>query len=124
MSDLNELNGLPHNPPAEPVVPVAETADEQALHDEMEELAKVFQAELDRAKSEAKAVAENAPVDPEIELSDAAQIPPAAEKTVAENAPIPEEELCDCCGEKRRGTAKDPDSPFCTECDAGLRLPV
>lgn len=121
MSDLNELNGLPHNTPAEPVVPVAETADEQALHDEMEELAKVFQAELDRAKAEAKSVAENAPVDPEIELSDAAQIPPAAEKTVAENAPIPEEELCDCCGEKRRGTAKDPTSPFCTECDAGLR---
>lgn len=118
MSDLNELNGLPND---SPVVPVAKAADEQALHDEMEELAKVFQAELDRAKAEAKEVAENVPVDPEIDLSDAEQIPAATEKTVAENAPIPEEELCDCCGEKRRGTAENPNAPFCAECDAGLR---
>ncbi len=127
MSDLNDLNGLsadmPQDAPVQPVQPVAPTApvaEEQALHDEMEELAKVFQEELDRAKAEAKEVAETEPVDPEIELS-AEQIPPTTSEAPAANEPIPEEELCDCCGEKRRGTAENPDSPYCTECDAGLR---
>ena len=70
MSDLNDLNGLsadmPQDAPVQPVVPTAPVAEEQALHDEMEELAKVFQEELDRAKAEAKEVAETEPVDPEI----------------------------------------------------------
>ena len=30
-----------------------------------------------------------------------------------------EAELCECCGEKRRGTKADPDSPYCEECDLG-----
>ncbi|MGN0520382.1 MAG: tetratricopeptide repeat protein [Candidatus Fimenecus sp.] len=127
MSDLNELNGLPADTPqdtpvepVEPVVPTAKAAEEQALHDEMEELAKVFQEELDRAKAEAKEVAEAAPVDPEIELS-TGEIPPATEKSSSANEPIPEDELCDCCGEKRRGTAENPNSPYCADCDSGLR---
>lgn len=116
MSDLNDLNGLPNGDAVEPV-PETEAADAQALHDEMEELAKVFQEELDRAKAEAKEVAENAPVDPEIELSETTPSPtPTASET-----PLSEDELCECCGEKRRGTANNPNSPYCAECDAGLR---
>ncbi|MGN0571016.1 MAG: hypothetical protein ACI4K9_02410 [Candidatus Fimenecus sp.] len=125
MSDLNELNGVPentpHNTPDTPVAPVAETTDEQALHDEMEELAKVFQEELDRAKAEAEEVAKTAPADPEIELA-AEQIPSTAtKKSNSATESIPKEDLCDCCGEKRRGTDANPDSPFCAECDSGLR---
>lgn len=116
MSDLNDLNGLPNGDAVEPVSET-EAADAQALHDEMEELAKVFQEELDRAKAEAKEVAENAPVDPEIELSETTPSPtPTASET-----PLSEDELCECCGEKRRGTANNPNSPYCAECDAGLR---
>ena len=49
-------------------LPEAEqTASEsQALHDELEDLAKVFQEELDRAKAEAREVAENGVEEPEI----------------------------------------------------------
>lgn len=118
MSDLNDLNGLPNDIPADPV-PAVETESEQALHDEMEELAKVFQEELDRAKAEAKEVAENAPVDPEIELSET--VPSQSPASAAPEAPMSEDELCECCGEKRRGTANDPNSPYCMECDTGLR---
>ena len=43
------------------VLPEAEETSSatQALHDELEDLAKVFQEELDRAKAEAREVAEN-----------------------------------------------------------------
>ena len=120
MSDLNDLHGLPHTDPP-PEISEADASQTQDLHDELEDLAKVFQEELDRTKEEARAAAENAPVDPEIELSETGGVPSAAEKKPAADEPIPEEELCDCCGEKRRGTAKDPNSPYCSECDAGLR---
>ena len=30
------------------------------------------------------------------------------------------ENLCDCCGERPRGTKKNPDSIFCEECEAIL----
>ena len=120
MSDLNDLHGLPHTDPP-PEISEADASQTQDLHDELEDLAKVFQEELDRTKEEARAVAGNTSVDPEIELSETGGVPSAAEKKPAADEPIPEEELCDCCGEKRRGTAKDPNSPYCSECDAGLR---
>ncbi len=95
---------------------------EQALHDELEDLARVFQEELDRAKAEAKAVAENGVEEPEILIQGLDDLPENAAHTesVTEEY-IPEEELCECCGENRRGTKKDPNSVFCEECDAGLR---
>lgn len=86
---------------------------------EMEELAKTFQEELDKAKAEAKAVAENPPEEPQILIQDLEDIPKPSENLHEED--IPEEELCECCGEKRRGTKKNPDSPYCADCERGLR---
>lgn len=121
MSDLNDLSGLPSTDiPPEIAQPASE--DAQALHDELEDLAKVFQEELDRAKEEARAVAENTPADPEIELSAPDEIPSASvSETPMDNGTSPDGALCECCGEKRRGTAENPNSPYCSECDAGLR---
>lgn len=122
MDENKELLGNGASAPEDaPAAPAAPETEAQALHDELENLAKVFQAELDRAKADAKAVAENAPADPEMELSAPDEVPPASAEKSPVDAPIPEEELCECCGEKRRGTEKDPDSLFCSECDAGLR---
>ena len=46
--------------------PNAAQSEEQAIHDEMEDLAKVFQEELNRAKAEAAEVANTVPEEPEI----------------------------------------------------------
>lgn len=106
------------------VLPEAEETSSaaQALHDELEDLAKVFQEELDRAKAEAREVAENGTEEPEILIQGLEDLTehPAHTESVTEEA-VPEEELCECCGEKRRGTAQNPNSAFCEECDAGLR---
>lgn len=106
------------------VLPESEenSSETQALHDELEDLAKVFQEELDRAKAQAREVAENGTEEPEIliqGLEDLSEHPAQTESVTEES--VPAEELCECCGEKRRGTAKNPHSAFCEECDAGLR---
>lgn len=100
----------------------ADSSESQALHDELEDLAKVFQEELDRAKAQAREVAENGAEEPEIliqSLEDLSETPAHRESVVDEA--VPEEEKCECCGEKRRGTVSNPHSAYCDECDAGLR---
>lgn len=84
--------------------------DAEDIKDEMEELAKVFKEELDKAKKEAENEAsgfENLEIDgynPQtVSLGD--------KTTIADN------ELCEYCGERRRGTEKDPDGPYCSECE-------
>lgn len=99
----------------------SEENGEQSLHDELETLAKVFQKELDRAKAEAKDVAENGVPDPEILIQDLEEIPADAHTDGVTEDVIPQDELCECCGENRRGTEKHPDSPYCADCDAKLR---
>ncbi len=89
------------------------------IKNEMEELAKTFREELEKAKAEAKAVAENPPEEPQILIQDLEDISKPSENLREKN--IPEEELCECCGEKRRGTKKNPDSPYCADCERGLR---
>ena len=83
---------------------------------EMDELAKTFQRELDKVKEKVSIEEEDTP---EILIQSLEDIPV---KTVPdEPEEIPEEELCECCGEKRRGTYDDPDSHYCNDCDEGLR---
>ena len=94
--------------------PKAETTPEdetmQQIHDEMENLAVVFQKELDKAKKDAEnGVSESTSA----EGSDAEE--------VEEPEALKEEELCACCGENRRGTKENPDSIYCEDCEAGLR---
>lgn len=93
----------------------------QALHDELETLAKVFQEELNRAKAEAQDVAENGVPDPEILIQELEELPADAHTSSVSEEVVPQDELCECCGEKRRGTQKYPHSPYCEDCDEGLR---
>lgn len=95
-----------------------ETPD--SIQDEMEDLKKTFQEELDKAKAQAKAVAENPPEEPEILIQDLEDLPKNDEVKPADEV-IPEGELCECCGEKRRGNKNNPDSPYCTDCERALR---
>lgn len=85
--------------------------DADSIHDEMEELAKVFKEELAKAKQEA----EN-PV-AEFENFQVEGYNPQAVSLGEKATPIAESELCESCGERRRGTEKDPDSPYCSECE-------
>lgn len=78
---------------------------------EMEELAATFQRELDKTKAEAEEKGEL--------IQELEDIPEASTRNDDEEPS--EAELCECCGEKRRGTKADPDSPYCEECDLGLR---
>ncbi len=87
--------------------------DAESIKDEMEELAKVFKAELDKAKSEAEGLADG------IENLEIEGYNP---QTVSRSktTPAKEVELCEYCGEKPRGTEKDPNSPYCEDCEATL----
>lgn len=95
MSDKNKLNN--------------QSGD---YREEMEELARIFKEELDKTIEES----ENTETETEYEVEGyevtMGDIKPAKELT--------EDELCECCGERVRGTEKNPDSPFCSECEAIL----
>lgn len=81
--------------------------------EEMEELARIFKEELDKATEEAENPTETAE---EYEVEGYAV-------TTGESKPkekLTEDELCECCGERARGTEKNPNSPFCSECEAIL----
>ncbi len=95
MSDKNKLNN--------------QSGD---YREEMEELARIFKEELDKTIEES----ENTETETEYEVEGyevtMGDIKPAKELT--------EDELCECCGERARGTEKNPDSPFCSECEAIL----
>lgn len=97
-----------------------DNGNSEEIQNEMEELAKTFQQELDKAKQEAKEVAENPPEEPEILIQDLEEIPQDSVST-DETEEIPEDELCQCCGEKRKGTSSNPNSDYCSECEKGLR---
>ena len=80
--------------------------------EEMEELARIFKEELDKATEEA----ENTETVEEYEVE-------GYEVTMGETKPVEElteDELCECCGERPRGTEKNPNSPFCSECEVIL----
>ncbi|MBR5320350.1 MAG: hypothetical protein IKU41_00750 [Clostridia bacterium] len=79
---------------------------------EMEELARIFKEELDKTIEES----ESTETETEYEVE-------GYEVTMGEQKPVEkltEDELCECCGEKARGTEKNPDSPFCSDCEAIL----
>ena len=86
----------------------------ESIKDEMEELAKVFKEELEKAKSEAESFSdglENLEIDgynpQKVSLGDNS------------NSSV-QKKLCEYCGEKPCGTEKNPNSPYCSECEAAL----
>lgn len=113
MDDLKE-----NNPGEEKEEPLSSTFDPntEEVKNEMEALAEIFQRELDKVKEEAGAEAEETP---EILIQSLEDIPVKAVQDEPEE--IPENELCECCGENRRGTYDNPDSNYCSDCDEGLR---
>lgn len=128
MDDQKEKRGGTPEPDVEPnaepsAEPQAGSDGEQSLHDELEDLARVFQEELDRAKAQAEADANRTDDAPGILIQSLDDLPDAQQEADAEAEPKndTEETLCECCGERPSGTQKDPDSPYCAVCDEGLR---
>lgn len=92
--------------------------NESSVHDEMEELARIFREELGKAKEEAeKAESENEAATDIDALNSDYEVEGYA-VTTGEKSNTEPEEMCECCGERPRGTERDPNSPFCEECAA------
>lgn len=93
----------------------------EILKEEMEELARIFREELGKAREEAEEdeaeeITEEDLDKKEYEVEGYAV---TKGKSKEKETEIEEEvELCECCGERPRGTARDPHSPFCKECAA------
>ncbi len=72
--------------------------EQSELNDELEKLAEAFRNELKKAKEQGEVkVSENEIVDENDNV-------------------IPEEELCECCGERRKDTSVSENYAFCSEC--------
>ena len=81
----------------------------ESLQQEMEDLARIFKEELDKTKKEAE---ESLTIE-EMEVEGYNPQTVSKEKTKKKN----DEELCEYCGEKVRGTEKNPKSPYCQDCE-------
>lgn len=92
--------------------------NESSVHDEMEELARIFREELGKAKEEAEKAENEAEPATDINALDSAYEVEGYAVTTGEKTNTSPEELCECCGERPRGTDRDPNSPFCKECAA------
>ncbi|MBR3790100.1 MAG: hypothetical protein IKJ86_08925 [Clostridia bacterium] len=72
--------------------------EQSELNDELEKLAETFRSELKKAKEQG-----------EVKVSE--------KEVVDENDNlIPEEELCECCGERRKDTSVSQNYAYCSEC--------
>ena len=91
--------------------PETDVSSSDSVHDEMEELARIFREELGKAVQESEESDETDLNDIEVEGYD-----PRAVST--EGVTAYKETMCECCGERPAGTDEDPDSPFCNECAA------
>lgn len=102
MSDKKKLDG--------------NTPENENYRDEMDELVRIFKEELSKAQEEAE---ENEDFD-----VDNIEVEGYDPKTVSldekRRAIVDFDNNCECCGERPRGTKKNPDSIFCEECEAIL----
>lgn len=80
------------------------------LQNEMEDLARLFKEELDKAVKDAEAAAEADSTTFEVEGYD----PRSVSKSKKKKAEV---KLCEICGQKPCGTEKNPDSPYCKDCE-------
>ena len=95
--------------------------EELKLKEEMEALARTFQEELDKAKAEEEQIAIEKAEKAEEEGMLIQELESDFYDEDENPEDIPEEELCECCGERRRGTRENPDSPYCRSCEKALR---
>ncbi len=103
MSDKKKLDG--------------NTPESENYRDEMDELVRIFREELGKAQEEAEQ--EEELLEEEI-LEVQGYDPKAVSLDSSRKREVDYENLCDCCGERPRGTKKNPDSIFCEECEAIL----
>ena len=108
-ADAPEVAAQPE--PADDAADEAPVQDD-ALKQELEGIRDLLQQELDHAGDE-----------PLIQALDEVQ------EEEPEDEEIPEDELCKCCGERRRDTSFGEDYPYCSECRdvmkaSGLRVPA
>lgn len=89
--------------------------EESELHDEMEELARIFREELGKAQQEAE---ENESFEAEVDLDTPKYQVEGYAVTTGEKNSKEDVILCECCKEKPAGTKKDPNSPFCEDCES------
>lgn len=85
------------------------TPDDE-LKSEMEDLARIFKEELDKAVKDAETAAEADSTTLEVEGYDPRAVSRKAKKKEAVK-------LCEICGQKPCGTEKNPDSPYCKDCE-------
>lgn len=85
------------------------TPDDE-LKSEMEDLARIFKEELDKAVKDAETAAETDSTTLEVEGYD----PRAVSRTAKKKEAV---RLCEICGQKPCGTEKNPDSPYCKDCE-------
>ena len=102
MSDKKKLDG--------------NTPESENYRDEMDELVRIFREELGKAQEEAE---QEELLEEEI-LEVQGYDPKAVSLDSSRKRESDYENLCDCCGERPRGTKKNPDSIFCEECEAIL----
>ena len=100
MKDEKEMNASAEksNEELEATLDKTEEYAEDELHDELEKLAETFRNELNKAKEQgAVKIGEVAVVD-------------------ENNNVIPKEELCECCGERRKDLSVSANYQYCSEC--------
>ena len=109
MKDEKEINTSTEksNEELEAALDKTEEYAEEELHDELEKLAATFRNELNKAKEQgAVKIGEVAVVD-------------------EHNNVIPKEELCECCGERRKDTTVSANYQYCSECRERMkRYPI
>lgn len=102
MSDKKKLDG--------------NTPENENYRDEMDELVRIFKEELSKAQEEAEETDDFDVDSIEVEGYD----PKTVSLDEKRRAIVDFDNNCECCGERPRGTKKNPDSIFCEECEAIL----
>lgn len=85
------------------------TPDDE-LKSEMEDLARIFKEELDKAVKDAESAAEADATTLEVEGYNPREVSKGEKKKQ-------EVKLCEICGQRPCGTEQNPDSPFCKDCE-------
>lgn len=80
------------------------------LKNEMEDLARIFKEELDKAVKDAEDAAEVDSTTLEVEGYDPRAVSRSSKKKEAV-------QMCEICGQRPCGTENDPDSPYCKDCE-------
>lgn len=109
MKDEKEMNTSPEksNEELEATLDKTDEYAEEELHDELEKLAETFRNELNKAKEQGS-----------VKIGDVAVVD-------EHNNVIPQEELCECCGERRKDTSVSANYQFCSECREKMkRYPI